>query len=116
MKPFRLFLQEEQSYSYANSVLQKYVNGNMPDEFDNEQPNPTDLFKQVTDLFKQNDIDLVILKDGVPFDGSGIVLKTDNNMHFNLQSKTNDNISKKLHVELKKNENGNYFFTYLRIE
>jgi hypothetical protein len=116
MKPFRIYLQEQQAYSYANSILLKYTNGDMPDEFDNEQANPKDLFTQINQLFKENGIDLVILKDGVPFDGTGIVLNTDANMHFNLQSKSDENITKKLHVELKKNDNGNYFFTFLRIE
>lgn len=117
MKSFKQYLLENSEYVKLNKVLQDYVNGDMPDDFDNEQENPKELFKQIYGLFDQNGTPLIIMKGGTRFEGNGIVLKTSNNMHFDLASESEENIIPyRLHVELKQNDNGDYFFTFLKVE
>jgi hypothetical protein len=89
----------------------------MPDNFDNEQENPKDLFKQIYEIFSDNGIDLIIMKNGKRFDGSGIILQTSNSMHFDLASGSEENkIPFRLHVELKRNNDQDYFFSFLKVE
>jgi len=117
MKTFKQFITEENQFNKLNNILQQYTNGSMPDSFDNNQPSVKQLFDQLYQVFEQNGVNLIILKDGKRFDGSGIVVSTDTSKHFELASGSEDNtIPQKLHVELKKNENGDYFFSYVKVE
>lgn len=114
MKTFKQFICEGNELSKVNDLLQKYVNGSVPDDYDNEQPSVKQLFDQLYSLFNKNGITLTIMKDGEAFDGKGIIIKDKESMHFEL---ADDGGTKyKLHVEIKKNENGDYFFSTVRVE
>lgn len=115
MKSFKQHLNEG-SNTDVNKILQQYVNGDMPDDYENQQENPHELFKQLHDIFAKNGIPYVIMHKGKPFEGSGIVIKDNQPYHFDLDIENDDISNKKLHVELKKNENGEFFFSYVRVE
>ena len=116
MKSFKVHLTEAASNAEINKVLQKYVNGDVPDDYENQQADPEELFKQLHDIMAKAGYKYVIMKDGKPFEGSGIVIKDNQPYHFELSDDGDNKPDKKLHVELKKNDNGNYFFSYVRVE
>lgn len=101
----------------ANGLLQDYVNGNVPDNYENEQPSVDQLFKQLYQLFDEKMLQLMIIKDGKKFEGKGIVVDTKDNFHFDIGlGAPNVIIPYDFHVEIRKNENGDYFFSSLKLE
>ena len=117
MKTFKRFLTEASEMDSVNKVLNNYVNGSMPDPYDNEQDNVKNLFKQLYDVFTNNEINLIILNNkDEQFDGSNIVIDTDKRTHYNLSDTNMKKLPYLLHVEIKKSNDGYYFFSYVKVE
>ena len=115
IKSFRYYINENNDINKLNKILLHYINGDMPDKYDNLQTNVKDLFKQLYEIFSDNSVNLTIMKDGKEFDGSGIVIKIDEPIHFELSS-DGKVISNKLHVEIKQNDDKQYFFSSLKVD
>jgi len=118
MKTFKQFLKEDNnSFKELNDIFLDYVNGDMPDHYENVQPNVKDLFRQIYELFKENGVNLIIVKDGKKFSGENIVVNTTTDLHFDLASENEDkDVPYKLHVEIRKKDDEGYFFSTVRIE
>lgn len=115
VKTFKQYITEGNEINKLNGILLHYINGDMPDEYDNQQSNVKDLFKQIYQIFSDNDVNLTIMKDGKEFDGSGIVIKVDEPVHFELAS-DGKMLPNTLHAEIKQNDNNDYFFSFLKVE
>lgn len=117
MKTFKQYLTESFNISSINQLFQKYINGSMPDPYENEQDNPKTLFQQLYDIFIDNKLSIDIINpDGKKFNGSNIIVDTNKPYHFNLKDKSGKELPYKLHAEIKKTNDGSYFFSYLKVE
>lgn len=117
VKSFKQYITEASEVDSVNKILQRYINGSMPDPYDNEQDNVKNIIQQLYDIFKDNNINITILNaKGKEFDGSNIVINTDKSMHFQLANAEGQEVPYMLHLELKQKDDGYYFFSTVKVE